>query len=40
MEAVPQTVFEYVTENGVNPFREWLKDIDDVVFRARIRVRL
>ncbi|MGB3976872.1 MAG: type II toxin-antitoxin system RelE/ParE family toxin [bacterium] len=40
MEAVPQTLLEYVTEDGVNPFREWLEDIDDVVFRARIRVRL
>lgn len=40
MEAVPQTLLEYVTEDGVNPFREWLENIHDIVSRARIRVRL
>jgi putative component of toxin-antitoxin plasmid stabilization module len=40
MEAVPQTLLEYVTEDGVNPFQEWMQNIHDFVSRARIRVRL
>lgn len=31
---------EYVTEDGHNPFREWLKNLKDREARVRIRVRL
>ena len=36
----PIKVFEYLTEDGRNPFREWLLDLRDAKTRARIRVRL
>ena len=40
MDAVPQTLQEYVTADGENPFREWLQGLRDVHARAKIRVRL
>ena len=40
MDAIPQTLQEYLTVNGKNPFREWLRGLRDVNARARIRVRL
>ena len=40
MDAVPQTLREYVTPDGKNPFREWLHGLRDVNARAKIRVRL
>lgn len=40
MDAVPQTVREYVTGEGKSPFREWLHALRDVRARAKIRVRL
>jgi len=40
MEAVPQTLQEYVTADGKIPVRDWLTALRDVRARARIRVRL
>jgi putative addiction module killer protein len=40
MEIKPQEVREYLTEDGKNPFREWLRDMKDIKARALIRVRL
>ncbi|MFT5241829.1 MAG: putative addiction module killer protein, partial [Kiritimatiellia bacterium] len=40
IDAVPQTVREYVSPDGKNPFREWLSALRDVEARAKIRVRL
>ena len=40
MDAVPQTLQEYVTADGKNPFREWLHRLRDVNARARVRIRL
>jgi putative addiction module killer protein len=40
MNAVPQTLHEYVTPDGRNPFRQWLDRLRDINARARIRVRL
>lgn len=37
----PQTeVFEYLAEDGRNPFREWLEALADREARARVRVRI
>ena len=33
-------LLEYLTEDGRNPFREWLLSLRDVQMRARVRVRL
>lgn len=33
-------LLEYLTENGQNPFRDWLEGLRDQQARARIRVRL
>jgi putative addiction module killer protein len=33
-------VFEYLTEAGRNPFREWLEALSDRDARARVRVRI
>jgi putative addiction module killer protein len=40
MVVVPQTLREYVTPDGKNPFREWLHALRDIQARAKIRVRL
>ena len=40
MDAAPQTLEEYVTEDGRNPFRTWLRGLRDARARAKIRVRL
>ena len=40
VDAVPQTIEEYVTRDGKNPFREWLHGLRDIRARAKIRVRL
>ena len=40
MDAVPQTLQEYVTPDGKIPFREWLHGLRDIRARARVRVRL
>ena len=40
MDAVLQTLQEYVTPDGKNPFREWLRGLRDVNARAKVRVRL
>ena len=40
VEAKPQQVFEYVTEDGKNPFREWLHSLKDVRARAQVRVKI
>jgi len=33
-------LLEYLTEDGRNPFREWLLSLRDAPTRARVRVRL
>ncbi len=33
-------LLEYLTEDGHNPFREWLLSLRDAPTRARVRVRL
>lgn len=33
-------LLEYLTENNLNPFREWLEGLRDRQARAKIRVRL
>ena len=40
MEAVPQELEEYTTENGRTPFSDWLRKMSDRDARVRIRVRL
>lgn len=40
MEAVPKELRIYVTENGREPFAEWLASLRDSRARAKIRVRL
>ena len=40
MDAIPQTLHEYVKPDGSIPFREWLHNLRDIEARARIRVRL
>jgi putative addiction module killer protein len=40
MDAEPQTLQEYVTPDGENPFSKWLHALRDVRARAKIRVRL
>ncbi|MBM4142514.1 MAG: type II toxin-antitoxin system RelE/ParE family toxin [Lentisphaerae bacterium] len=40
MDAEPQTLCEYVTSDGKNPFRNWLHALRDVGARAKVRVRL
>lgn len=33
-------VFEYLTQDGQNPFRQWLDGLKDRQTRARIRIRI
>ena len=33
-------ILEYLTENGLNPFRKWLEGLKDRQARAKVRVRL
>ena len=40
MEAVTKTLINYKTEDGKEPFREWLKFLRDKVTAARIQSRL
>ncbi len=40
MESQPRELKEYLTREGINPFRKWLLSLKDVRARARIRVRL
>ena len=40
MDVMPQIVQEYITADGKNPFRDWLRNLRDVSARAKIRVRL
>ena len=40
MDDTPITVFEYTTEDGHNPFREWLAELRDREAAMRVRVRL
>jgi len=40
VDAIPQTLHEYLKSDGKNPFRDWLLDLRDVNARAKIRVRL
>lgn len=40
MEATPKELRLYVTENGREPFTEWLTSLRDSRARAKIRVRL
>lgn len=40
MNVEPQEIEEYLTADGKNPFREWLRSLKDVTARAKIRVRL
>jgi len=40
MDARPQSLEEYVTSDGKNPFRQWMRGLRDAQARAKIRVRL
>ena len=40
MEATPNELRIYVTEDGHEPFSEWLSTLRDAKARAKIRVRL
>lgn len=40
MTDTPIAVFEYVTQDNRNPFREWLLGLRDREASARVRVRL
>lgn len=40
MDVLPQTLMEYVTPEGGNPFREWVGGMRDVQARAKVRIRL
>ena len=40
MADTPIEIFEYLTEDGRNPFQEWLEGLRDKQARARIRVGL
>jgi putative addiction module killer protein len=40
MDVEPQTLKEYVTPDGKNPFRNWLHALRDVKAPAKVRVRL
>jgi putative addiction module killer protein len=40
VEAIPKELQIYITENGHEPFTEWLASLRDSRARAKIRVRL
>ena len=40
METTPKTLINYETEDGKQPFREWLKSLRDKVSIARLHSRL
>ncbi len=40
MNDTPIEILEYLTQDGQNPFREWLEGLRDRQARAKIRVRL
>lgn len=40
MNETPTELLEFVTQEGRNPFREWLEGLRDREARAKIRVRL
>jgi len=40
VEATPKEIRVYVTEEGREPFNEWIASLRDVKARAKIRVRL
>ena len=40
MNTLPIRLLEYVTEDGKNVFRTWIRKLKDNTARARIRVRL
>jgi putative addiction module killer protein len=40
VEATPRELRIYVTEDGREPFSEWLASLRDIKARAKIRVRL
>ena len=40
MDAEPQTLRDYVTPDGTNPFRKWLHALRNISARAKVRVRL
>lgn len=40
MEARPKELHVFVTEEGQEPFNEWLTSLRDIKTRAKIRVRL
>lgn len=40
MSDTPIELLEYLTDDGRNPFREWLEELRDRQARAKIRVRL
>jgi len=40
VEATPKVLQIYVTEDGREPFSDWLRSLRDIKARAKIRVRL
>ena len=40
MHDTPVTILEYVTEDGHNPFRQWLRGLRDREAAVRVRVRV
>jgi putative addiction module killer protein len=40
LEARPRELVEYLTEDGRNPFQDWLEDLRDIQGRAMVRKRL
>jgi len=40
VESTPREVTEYLTEAGISPFNEWLKNLRDIRARAIIRKRI
>ena len=40
MEVTPKTIYEYVTENGKSPFRDWLNSLKDRRVKTMVDVRM